>query len=731
MQPVKGPFPAVSALIAVALLAVAGGADPMPAHAASKLALTARDVGALEPAGRGAKVARSALPRQVPRALRRARTQGAAFAGARRRLRTGVFVLRRKARARQALRVAAAGLSRVRGVGDAAYRRSRRSRKAASAAVVLRVGRAVAAVRYSGPRAITAKGAALIAKAYASALEVRLRRELTRTAWQRTLDGIGDDGSITPRLAAKAFAIAYGSIPGAKRPASRPGTPYEGTLALQLAARAWDGLTAAQRRAVERAVGIRRGAVAGASQNDLTPDPALQASADAFAAFFTQKMGVPAPVIEVFTTAGPLTNKKGVELYAEALGVDANGNWGTPVVSCQVRFSPLGQKQSAEAVDFLIAHEVFHCFQFALADKPLPPWVLEGAATWAGYVAAGTDRQNSLGYYEPYLEDPQAHLFGRAYDAVGFWGWTEQAGGADALWARMPAIHTNATNEKAFSLARGVDPGFLDGWASASFRYPGAVSAWNQKRPFAVPYTEVKLPATVVDADTDLAALAFTLRQYLVERDDSKPLLRVERIAGRLRAGTSAQDFGPVDAEWFCLGKCECPKGKASSIPPHQPVGKNVLSLGQTGGAADATARLEYHDLDEFCSAPGTGVTVTGATSVTIGDPGYCVRPFPGVFQVQLPLNAGGKKIAQVVLEIAGFNGAGAYPTGPSVATVYDFRAGPAHLWETPVSGDITVQNPGGAAGEGAFGTVGSVTRGTSVDLGTTTVNVSGAWSCR
>ena len=728
----KRPFRTVSALIAVALLAVAAGAGPMPAHAASKLALTARDVGALEPAGRGAKVARSALPRRVPRALRRARTQGAAFAGARRRLRTGVFVLRRKARARRALRAAAAGLSRVRGVGDAAYRRSRRSRKAATATVVLRVGRAVAAVRYSGPRAITARGAALTAKAYATTLAARLRRELGLTAWQRTLDGIGNDGSVTPRLAAKAFAIAYGSIPGARRPASRPGTPDEGTLAIQLAARAWDGLTSAQRRAVERAVGTERGSAARASQNDLTPDPALQASADGFAAFFTQTMGVPAPVIDVFTTADELTKGDGTKLLGDALPVDANGNWGSPMVSCRIRISPLGQKKSAKTLEWVMAHEVFHCFQFTLSDfTALPPWLLEGTATWAGFVAADTDRLSGLGYYQPYLEAPQGHLLGRAYDAVGFWGWTEQAGGTDALWGRMPAILTDPTNGKAFALARGIDPGFLDGWASASFRYPGAGSEWNQERPFAVPYTEFPPPATVVDADTDLGAIAFTVRQFLVAGNKSKPLLRVQRGAGRLRAGTSEKDFGPVDQDWFCFGTCACPPGQASSIPPYRPVGKPFLSLGQTGGAADATAQLEYHDMDEFCSAPGTGVSVSGATDFTIGEPGYCVRPFPGVFQVQLPLNAGGKKVAQVVLEIAGFNGAGSYPTGPSVATVYDFRAGPAHLWETPVSGDITVQNPGGAAGEGAFGTVGSVTSGTSVDLGTTTVNVSGTWSCR
>ena len=205
----------------------------------------------------------------------------------------------------------------------------------------------------------------------------------------------------------------------------------------------------------------------------------------------------------------------------------------------------------------------------------------------------------------------------------------------------------------------------------------------------------------------------------------------MQRLAGHLRAGTTKQDFGPVGQDWFCFGDCACPKGQVSTVPVHRPVGASTLALGQTGGAAAGHGRVAYHALDEFCSEPGTGVTVSGATDFSIGEPGYCVRPFPGVFQVQMPVNAGGQKVFQVVLEVAGFTGAGTYPTGPSVATVYDFRKGPAHLWETPVSGDITIQDPGGAAGEGAFGTVTSSTSGTSVDLGTTQVKVSGAWRCR
>ena len=141
---------------------------------------------------------------------------------------------------------------------------------------------------------------------------------------------------------------------------------------------------------------------------------------------------------------------------------------------------------------------------------------------------------------------------------------------------------------------------------------------------------------------------------------------------------------------------------------------------------------MAYHALDAYCSDPGARRDrQRGDRHTPSSEPGYCVRPFPGVFQVQLPLSAGGQKVAQVVLEVAGFTGAGTYPTGPSVATVYDFRAGPAHLWETPVTGEITVQDPGGAVGEGASGTVASATSGESVDLGTTQVEVSGTWRCR
>ena len=704
----------IALIAAVALAAVAAP----PAAAASDLALTADDVGALEPAGTGARVARKALPGALPRALKGAKAQGAAFAGAGRRLRSGAFVARSTQRARGALRRLAKGMARV---GDLGYVRTR----GRTATVVLRRGRVVGIVRYSAPKGA---GARTAATAYATALAARLDRAAARTAWDRALDGIRADGSVRPATALRAFAIAYGSIPGAERPSRNAGTPHDGTLAAQLVARHWDAIAPRQRRAIERKLELSRGtaAVARASQQD-TPDAVLEAAADQFTAFYEARMGIPGPPVSVLVTKVPLPE----DAEGEAVPIDADGGDTGPMVSCRIRISTAAKQGSSGALADTIAHEVFHCFQFTLIDwNLLPPWLLEGTATWAARVAAGTTAADGLYLYKPYLEAPAAPLFARAYDAVGFWGWAEQALGADLLWSRLPAILSDGTSEHAFTVAGGTEPAFLDGWAPATFRYPGTGGLWNQVRPYPVSYTKVKPPATTVDADADLDSAAHTLRQYLVVEDASKPLVEVQRLAGHLRAGTETQDLGNPGQDWYCVGDCTCPKGQASTIPKHVPVDGPLLSLAQTGGAAEGHGRVRYHSLDPYCSAPGTGVTVSGATHVSIPGPGYCVRPFPGVFQVQLPLSEGGQKVAQVVLEVTGFTGAGTYPTGPSVATVYDFRAGPAHLWDSPAAGEITITDPGGAAGEGAFGTVASATSGTSVDLGTTQVEVSGGWRC-
>jgi hypothetical protein len=279
-------------------------------------------------------------------------------------------------------------------------------------------------------------------------------------------------------------------------------------------------------------------------------------------------------------------------------------------------------------------------------------------------------------------------------------------------------------------LAGATNASFVNTWASSTFRFGAGLPAWNQVTPYAIPYKKIPPPATTLTSGTTIGSNPYALRQYVAVLSPQQPLINVTRLGGGLRAGTSGEDFGLVSSEWFCKGKCACPNGTSGQIPPHMTVNGSLLSLPLTAGAGQGGGRVTFHALDDYCKPPQPGVTVSGATGFTVVDGMYCVRPEPGILQVQMPLNAGGNKVAQVVLEIKNYTGAGTYPTGPSVATVYDFRSNPpAHLWETPESGNIVVGVAGGPAGNGSSGTVDSVSSVMIEDV-KSTVTVTGSWRC-
>ncbi len=214
----------------VALLIAVGVAVGAPATAcaakAGGLLLSADDVPGLHATGKGPKVARAALGvRKAPARLLRATAGGASFAGAGRRLRIGVFVLGSRARAAAALRSTGRGFRRLGGVGDAARLRTRDTRRSTDAVVLLRTGATLAAVRFTAPRGT---GAATAARSYAIALAARVEREGSHTAWERALDGIRADGSITPACGASRVLHRLRPAAGREARAGGPGRPAVG-----------------------------------------------------------------------------------------------------------------------------------------------------------------------------------------------------------------------------------------------------------------------------------------------------------------------------------------------------------------------------------------------------------------------------------------------------------------------------------------------------------------------
>ncbi len=698
---------------------VAIGIAATPADGA-ELRLTGKEVPGLRPAsGKGAAL--KALGGKPSRAVKRAPRRGAVFAAGKRRLTVGLFTLRSTAAAK---RVAPARRVRTLMTGGKAH-----------AIVTLRVGTVVAAVRYELPGRST-KRASQVARAFASLQAGKLRRLLFRTAWRRTLDETRRDGSVSTGTALRAFALAYGPLPGVKTPSGRRGVSRSGTLAIRMIARRWSSLTTAQRAAVDRVLGARRGGPlksaprARAADGTLTPAPDYQAIVDKHAAFFKSKLPGAANVpIKVYRYSEEIehANDPTAVIWGDALHVNANGEWGEgAITSCRIRIAPAGQgAESDPYFEVLLAHETFHCIEFALmpAWSDRPDWLLEGMADWAAIAATAAPLAIASGSYREYLEAPDAPLFARAYDAIGFWGRAHELGG---LWGKIPAVLNAPTNEASFAAAGATQQAFVDTWASATFRFPFAGDAWYQQNPYGVPYETVPSPLTPVVDDATLASDAYGLRQYAVLMEDERPLVRVDGKAGSLRAGSPKEDFGKVTSQWYCHGACACPPEADGTIPPHQKI-TDGLFLGLTGGAAPGSGNVTFHALDEFCKT-ATGVTVSGATQYTISQRAFCV-PTPGGLRVEIAWNEGGQKQAHITIELAGYKGKGGYGPEATTVTAYDYRSSaPQHQWG-PGPGSATVTDPGSAAAFGAEGTV-SATLQTPGVTPPSVVEVKGRWSC-
>ena len=260
----------------------------------------------------------------------------------------------------------------------------------------------------------------------------------------------------------------------------------------------------------------------------------------------------------------------------------------------------------------LLAHETFHCVEFAMNPTGWPKlgnWEIEGLADWAAqstYPAPSGFDDSLMDYYGT-AEKP---LFSRAYDATGFWGHADEVGGKGSLWAKLPTILNAPSNDDAYSEAGGGDQTFLDTWPSAVWR-SNAGPSWRQTDPVFLPTKGVGTDAIIVEDDSGLHSDAYALGEYAIEADPDRPLVQVISTLGTMRAGTATKDFGTAGiSDFYCSGDCTCPNGEQSSIPDHQNFSK-MLRLALTGGDGVGIGAVKYHSLDDFCApSPSNGLQI-------------------------------------------------------------------------------------------------------------------------
>jgi hypothetical protein len=526
--------------------------------------------------------------------------------------------------------------------------------------VVLRARDAIAAVtlRLAGRGKAVRQLASAGAEAYATALAARVDRVRSMTAWDRNLEGIAADGSITPQLALRAFAITYGPLPGVKRPRGRLGGPDSGTFAINLVARVWDRLTPAQQAAIYRVLEVpndpRSPPVARAAL--LVEDPVLEGMAKQYIDLYSARLPtvVPVPIVKVFQTDESL----GAAADSFPIKEPDSPPSDPPFDYCRIRMAPETMAIFGEPkFDYLFAHEIFHCFEFAMftapegisPDKARAPWLMEGLAVWAGIRVTGFIGFKLDGdYYPKYLTTPSKPLFAREYDAIGFWGRVEEfGGGADSLWAKIPPIFAEPNPDKAYALAGGTQPGFIETWASAAWRMQGAGASWKQLSPYLISPNALATPAAAILGSAFIDADPYTLSQYLVIGDAKQPLVEIRGHGGYLRAGTIEQDFGLIGDEnadngWFCFAdSCACPAGTVGSVPPHRPVGAHPLALALTGGPDAGEGVVYYHTVEEFCGGAPVPPTACPGRHPPLAAPTLGPSPASRLTRAEGPTNCG------------------------------------------------------------------------------------------
>jgi len=633
--------------IAVAFALAGAALAPTPASAA-QLVLSASGVTGLHAARASVRSARSdlagGLSRSAGRSVAHAQIQVSAATGAGQKLRSEAFVF---------------GSSHTAHAVLTAWRRARRARKVSIgrdgalavqrkrhytlATLVWREGTEVGVIVVQTP----ASAASTLAFEYARLQDASLRIPAPSTAYDRVLAQINTDGSVSQQTAMQAFALAYGPLPGVHPPSGPTGDVLSGDLAQQWILQYLPKLSSAQQRVVAQRLGLlgltghsaraASGPQAHASclpcdYGDPTfkPNAALQAEANIWVAEYASHLGALGLQVVVGTAAQTASD------YAMASPmIDADGDYGhspqLPAI-CRVRMFPRGLAQPAFGQGWILAHEVFHCFQEWLLGSDVwsthpPAWVTEGEATWAAFAVDPVMFTPAVDKILQYIAAPGLPLFMRSYDAVGFWLHLQDITGGP--WAQTYAILHASSATAAFN-ASGANTGtFFDSWGPSIMRaVPGSV-VWGMVAPFALPDFGTLKPGgfTVLPGGGFIDAPPYGTSQYQIRAASGEPVVHVGINPGGDALLSTTHDYGNLTNAWFCYvpGDCVCPPKTEGTVPPTQPLEDNAL-LGLTGTPGTGThGEVTSYSLADFCRpkppptppAPPDG----GSYGVTDGDP--------------------------------------------------------------------------------------------------------------
>lgn len=436
--------------------------------------------------------------------------------------------------------------------------------------------------------------------------------------WDAVLDGIGDDGEVTLDLALDAFSLGVAPLPGNDlRRADTDERVPDATSAVAWVLRHFDELSAEQQAAVAVALSPEDQPPPTPGVSGLRATPAASKRASTTGCYGQVVPTADSPdagpyravlddvTAEIAARLGGAISLVGstyLLLDHRDLGLGLAYTWADPgdceqngMASCTIHLSADAADEAPTELRGILAHEVMHCYQFqhlGMGAYEMPAWILEGVPAWVGEDISGGSKISTK-WWVKYLVSPQRSLYGRDYDAIGFYAHLDEVG-IDP-WSHIVGIFDGFSNEPAFDAAGASSGTFLESWPSSVTRRTEWGRAWDATGPGITIDRATPQPMTVVNggiATAEVGKVSNGLYAVSIAAD----IVTID-VAGYARMGADGgTDEVLGSSTTYCgrAGGCVCPDG--SKLPYDQIAG--LVTIGVTGGTQEASLTITGSKLD-------------------------------------------------------------------------------------------------------------------------------------
>lgn len=491
------------------------------------------------------------------------------------------------------------------------------------------------------------------------------------SAWQRVMAGATNAGESTVTMARQAFSLTFEPLPGVDVPSGSRRDIQSGSAALRMMIAHWSELTASEQ------ITVLSYLPAAASPASSADDPAVsntEGAAGEVAAPGAQFVGFVAHPRPRAAGGGPDEATKQrisgrVDVLRLAIGVRAGKALDGPVdltfndrdvvagsaaytlphsagqlvthptpdtatlsgtqgsySGCYIAFNRDAWADSAGTdLDFVIAHELFHCFEgMFIGDLNVfydaataPPWVIEGGANWAAAQVVPTSTR-AAGAWQDYLLVTSTTLFTSSYDAIGFWNHLAEISLIDTWGALRSAL--GKPNEAALAQTDGDDDPFLDTWASSLFRQPQFGINWQTNGP-TMSALRAAPEEVAIDDGSRLSRSATAHGKTLLYAAIATDVVVIRSI-GHVTLHNASHDEAQFGQLVFCAREegCDCPPGSVNTAAAPAALGGRSVAFGITGSDSPSVVALGGFSLTDWCTDAHPPISKRPSLSPPIGN---------------------------------------------------------------------------------------------------------------